>query len=196
VTGFVKLGLAGTHQKENARLAAGACEIIARSHLPFASRITGRSVARGLSRVQTNTRLRARMQALVRNGVPVLFDVAHNPDGIRALTQSLRGTRFRHPVVLFGVMKDKDADAMLKLLTACASSIVGVVPSTGRAMSARELAKRARSVGATFSNGGTVHRGLRIALRLARQGFPLVVTGSHYVAAEAIPLLEKKRPKD
>jgi len=191
-TEFFLPGLAGEHQRENAQLAVRTCEILRRTGVSFASRITGKSVERGLRRVRANTGLRGRRERVRYRGVPMLLDVGHNVDGVRVLADSLKGSRFESPVVIFGVLREKDGSAMIRTLATIASHIVGVVPSTARALRMDALTRIVRQFPVPFTRGGSVRKGLQRALRLAK-GRPLLVTGSHYVVGEVITLLEKDR---
>jgi dihydrofolate synthase/folylpolyglutamate synthase len=196
-TGFLRLGLEGEHQRENARIALRACEIVHRSRSAPGARITDEAIERGLVRVRQNTGLRGRSEEIICEGVRVLLDVGHNVDGIRALTDSLKARGFRSPIVLFGALQDKDVAGMVKLLAKTAGHIIGVVPPTKRALGIKGLARIMRQQSIPFTAEGSVRKGFRRALDLARGRAGLVVTGSHYLVGEVIPLLElrKKKPR-
>ena len=192
-TGFIRTGLRGEHQTENAQLSLRACELLRRSRVPFAHRITRKNVRNGLRRVRRNSRLRGRREVMRANNIPILLDVAHNADGVRALTDSISRTRFRRSIVLFGVMRDKDIREMVRMLAPHAIRIIGVVPETPRALGMGALSKMVRRFNIPFTPGGSVRRGLARALRLSGETTPLVILGSHYVVGEAITALGKKR---
>lgn len=108
-----KLGLAGAHQRFNAAVAAGLCW-----QLP---EIGDDAIVAGLAAVRWPGRLE-------RQG-PVLFDCAHNQQGIEALCAYLDG---QHPAektrVVFGVMEGKPWRPMLQALTSRAHSFVYCPP--------------------------------------------------------------------
>jgi dihydrofolate synthase/folylpolyglutamate synthase len=147
---------------------------------------------RGLERVRLNTGLRARREEIRFKGVSVLLDVGHNVGGITSLADSLAGSRYQNPVVLFGALRDKDVAGMVKPLGRIARHIVGVVPPTSRGLKIHGLTRVLRQQPAGFSVSASVRNGLLRALRLATGRRTLVVTGSHFLVGEVITLLENK----
>lgn len=173
--------LAGPYQDRNLRTAAAVCGILMRRR-PRLLRGPGLSaLRRGFSRVVWNTGLRGRFEVRGRT----IFDVAHNPDGTRALVEGLQAKRLRPAAVVFGVMKDKDYRMMLRELSVLRATLVPVCPRTSRALSSLDLARAARREGLSVVSGGAVRRGMAVARRIAGGGFVLV-TGSHYVVGEAL----------
>ena len=188
----VRPGLAGEHQANNARLAIATCDLLLREHRTRFPRISKAAVVRGIQRVRHNTGLHGRLERMNWRG-KVLLDVAHNPAGTQTLVRALpRGAR-SPKVAVFGVMKDKDYGKMLEALSGTVPAIVVVAPGTGRALSSQRLFREAQKRGAKAIRGGSVGRGLRIARRLAGASGTILVTGSHYVVAEALELMQKKR---
>ena len=75
----------------------------------------------------------------------VVFDGAHNEQGASALAASLDGVfPDRKPVLVTGILADKDYTGMLRLLAPRASSLVCVTPPNSRALPAEDLAATAR----------------------------------------------------
>ncbi|HEY1693365.1 MAG TPA: folylpolyglutamate synthase/dihydrofolate synthase family protein [Polyangiaceae bacterium] len=108
------LGLAGAHQKDNARVAAVLAERIGAS--------TG-AIEEGLADVRWPGRLE-------RIG-HVLLDAAHNPDGASALAAHVRslGLPPERVALVFGTLADKDWAPMLDALAPLAGRRVYVAPS-------------------------------------------------------------------
>ena len=95
------LGLEGPHQRRNAAFAAALLE-----QLPPPWRPDPAAVAAGFARARVPGRLDRRG--------PWLFDVAHNPDGVRALVAALRSAPPPRPVhALVSILGDKDWPEML-----------------------------------------------------------------------------------
>lgn len=184
----VKLDLAGAHQLVNAATALAALEIISGTNsLPAAFRpLDDDAVRRGLQNVRRNTGLRGRMEKF---GSKILLDVAHNPDGVRMLVESLgtrKGVRY---VVVFGVLKDKDYRTMCALLAPIVQHAVTVHPSSPRGLPASVLAKEFRRLGVAASSERSIRAGLTQALHLSGRGMRILVTGSHYVVGDALVAL-------
>jgi dihydrofolate synthase/folylpolyglutamate synthase len=122
-------GLAGAHQRDNARIAVELARRLGISH---------QAIEQGLRDVRWPGRLE-------RIG-DVLLDGAHNPDGARALASHVAGLGIpREQVVLvFGALNDKDWDGMLQALTPVAARRIYVAPQAASrgATDAADLAAR------------------------------------------------------
>jgi len=81
----------------------------------------------------------------------VLLDAAHNPEGARALRAYLAAWHPERPVLVIGLMRDKDADAILRELLPVTSSVIATAANTSRAMPAHELAARVTALDAARS---------------------------------------------
>lgn len=95
------LSLAGPHQRRNAAVAQGIL-----TALPPPYRPTGTQIERafGLARIAGRLDQRGRW----------LFDVAHNPDGMRSLVRALASTRPQRPLhALVSILGDKEWPEML-----------------------------------------------------------------------------------
>ncbi len=184
----IRLGFSGLHQIENARLAFAAVEMIRSRYRHKFSRINNRSVAGGLTHVQKNTALRGRLETIQRSRQYVL-DVAHNPDGIAKLVSYLREKPMNR-VIVFGVMADKDFRSMLRLLSPVAPRLIAVAPANTRALSVRRLTLEAKKFGIAVSKASSVRDGIALAEKGLRSG-QVVITGSHYVAGEAMRYLNQ-----
>jgi len=184
------LGLAGAHQVRNAQTAVSTIDVL--NGLPKTrrqiKRVTSTSVARGLARVVKNTGLHGRLE-FFGNRRRYIMDVAHNPDAIRTLVQTLRRRRLTRLIVVFGVMEDKDYTGMIRELSHVITLLVPVVPASKRGLRLGKLAMSARKAGIRVAGGGSVAQGLRNARRLAEPGSRILVTGSHYVVGEAMAIL-------
>jgi dihydrofolate synthase/folylpolyglutamate synthase len=189
-TGLVRVGLEGAHQTFNAALAVAVLDVLLdrRSSSACYRRLSSACVARGLERVRLNTGLEGRMTHVGR-GKKIILDVAHNRGGMHTAVSSLVGEGIGNLTALFGAMKDKDYLHMLRELEWVADSVITVQAHTSRAVSAAVLCKAARRMGLRALEGGSVARGLRMALRGKRR---VLVIGSHYVVGEALQVLKKK----
>jgi dihydrofolate synthase/folylpolyglutamate synthase len=79
---------------------------------------------------------------------PVLLDVAHNPAGARALTDTLRelfGKKARGRFII-AHMADKNADGFLKEIAPLTAELLCVPLTSSRALPAETLAERARAL--------------------------------------------------
>jgi len=183
VRGPLEVGLAGRHQRVNAALAVRALEL-APALTPSAP-----AVVAGLAGVRWPGRLQ-----LVRREPLVLLDGAHNPAGVAALVAEIEaravGRRVR---VLFGVMRDKGWETMLRALAGIAEEIVVTRPRQPRSAEPNALA-------AVISCPHTICDDPVAAYRmLLARSAPrdlVVVTGSLFLVGDVLPIVDPARAAD
>jgi dihydrofolate synthase/folylpolyglutamate synthase len=181
----LKVSLAGDHQAVNIQVAVAALQLLPS---PYQRQLGCEKFRLGFSSVRKLTGLRGRLEVL-QSQPPVILDVAHNPQGIAASTDSLRRILPGKWLIVFGVMKDKDYRGMLQVLCKHSRMIIGVRPDTPRALRSHEIIKFLHANRSKGTDGHSVENGMRIALNERRIGEPLVITGSHYVAGEVLKFL-------
>jgi dihydrofolate synthase / folylpolyglutamate synthase len=186
----LRVGLLGRHQAANAALAMAIVEALADAGI---GRDDPAATRRGLAGV----RWPGRLELVDLPDTPdVVLDGAHNPHGAAALAAALDELRpllsAGSPVILLGVLVDKDVAAMLAPLRGAASLrgarvVATTVPDTPRALPAGQVAA-AWGAGAIAVADPTA--ALRRALDEARTtGGPLVVCGSLYLVGHVRKLL-------
>lgn len=178
--GALHLPLLGLYQPDNAELVLRAVQILRMQgvQLPDAA------VRAGLA----SCRWHGRFEVLRRNPL-VLFDGAHNPDGMRKTTESLAYYfgRTRQLIIVIGVMADKDYQCYPELLRGLAAQVYTVTPDQKRALSADALCKVFADAGIPAEACRTVPEALR---RARRSGKPVVGLGSLYLYPEFLSALE------
>lgn len=120
---------------------------------------------------------------LLRRDPPLVLDGAHNPDAAAVLASAIRDS-FRHelPVIVLGVLTDKDVEGIVRALADVASVFVATENGSPRCLPAAELAEVVLSV---TGNRAIVAPDLHDALAVARERGDVagvVVTGSLYTA--------------
>jgi dihydrofolate synthase/folylpolyglutamate synthase len=105
-------------------------------------------------------------------------DGAHNPDGAHHLVEQL--DRDDHTIVA-SILADKDVDAMLGILRRAGARFVATSSSSARALSARDLAERARP---HFDHVEVVDDPVAALVRAHELGEPVLVTGSLYLLGD------------
>lgn len=178
--------LAGDHQRMNARTAIAAVNIIAQHCV-----IGNDAIRKGLAQTSELTGLRGR-QELIPQNPPILLDAGHNPDGIRTLINRLKKNLHQRIVIIFGVMKDKDYRSMVRMFKQIGAVIVAVQPAGERALSVSEIIEQCRRNGLESIPALGISEALRIGRKTAGPKGLLVITGSHYLIGEVLPLIEKK----
>ncbi|MHB1020428.1 MAG: bifunctional folylpolyglutamate synthase/dihydrofolate synthase [Coriobacteriia bacterium] len=120
---------------------------------------------------------------LLRREPPLVLDGAHNPDAAAVLASAIRDSfRGELPVVVLGVLADKDAEGIVRALADAASVFVATQNGSPRCLPAAELADVVFRV---TGSRAIVAPDLREALAVGREWggrAGVVVTGSLYTA--------------
>ena len=169
--GMLRLGLPGLYQPENAALVLRAVPVLRSRGV----KIPDAAVREGLRRC----RWAARME-LLRKEPYVIFDGAHNPDGMKTACETLRrffGAR-RQIYFVIGVMADKDYQQYPEMLRDLASQIDTVTPDHPRALPAERLAAVFAEAGLPVRAAASVGDAVRSAVQ---SGKTVVGLGSLYL---------------
>ncbi len=176
--GGLRVNVTGTFQLQNLTLILTAIAELRRQHVV----ITDEAVRNGLQHVH----LPGRFTQL--SASPLTYaDVAHNPDGMAALVQSIQAIDPEPNVTwILGVLADKAVTPMLTSLLPTAKAVYTVTPDNPmRALPAQQLAADIAALDPNVSvqvmpdmptAWQTVHQ--------AATGGPIVVSGSFYVVRE------------
>lgn len=174
------LGLPGPHQRWNAALALAALRA---AGFYFAAPL----INEGLSSVQWPARFQ-------RVRPDLIIDGAHNPDAARVLTQTwLEQFPQQKAHIIFGSVAGKDTATVLREIAPITASIAFTAIDSPRTLSAEKLHQIWQSL-ALPSVPITTHATLAEACSSSRtpQDRPTLITGSLYLAGEALALLENK----
>jgi dihydrofolate synthase/folylpolyglutamate synthase len=188
--GVVRTPLLGAHQARNAALAAMAAEILL-EELP------DDRVARALERGIAAARWPARAERIP-GDPPVLVDVAHNTAGAAALAATIPSMFPSRPVaVVAGFAQDKDHDAILRALAPATSRFFLTEFAGERATPADQLLRAAPPGGPACEAVPLIPEAVARAKEWARsKGGAVVITGSFFVIAEALPALGREVPRE
>ncbi|MGI8784588.1 MAG: bifunctional folylpolyglutamate synthase/dihydrofolate synthase, partial [Acidobacteriota bacterium] len=112
----IQLGLLGKHQVRNALVALRTCEILAEKK---GWTIEGEQIVQGLE----DCRWPGRLETFSLAGRALFVDGAHNEEAIRQLVLFIRNHLGGKVDLVFGIMRDKDLDAIARLLAPVAATI-------------------------------------------------------------------------
>lgn len=121
----------------------------------------------------------------------VIADIGHNAHALRHNFAQLE-TRATHGlIIVYGIMADKDLDAILPLMPRGATYIF-TTPDTPRALPAEEILRRFQAYGAEAPAVAipSVPAAVRRALELAMPDTIIYIGGSTFVVADALPLFQ------
>ncbi len=176
--------LKGKHQYGNA---AAVLMVIAQMErlLP----VSEASIQQGLQTIQ----LKGRFQ-LIEDDIPVLLDVAHNPQAVTALLSYLKDTfPDKRIVAVFAMMKDKDISAVIEIIKSVISHWYFVPLSISRAVSetfVRECFTQCNIKNVTLGNKNCAEA-FNLAKNNAQQGDLILVFGSFFLVSEFLAEFEK-----
>jgi len=163
----------GSHQIKNASLAIAVIEELVLS----AWTIPEEAIRRGIEK----TRFPGRFE-LVSKNPDVIIDGAHTPEGMRLLKSALRqeypGVK---PLMLLGMLRDKNYERLVKLIAPQAREIVCVAPQGARALDPGELASLVRSLGVPASSADSIVEGFAILRGMATAQDVILAAGSLYM---------------
>ena len=172
----IKLGMFGSHQVKNASLALATIEeLVSKGYS-----ISDEAIRFGLGK----TRFPGRFEILAEKP-DVIIDGAHTPEGMRLLKSTLlRLYPGKKPLLLLGVLKDKNYDILLRTICPAAGSVVCVEPESDRALAAGDLAEIIRGLGVPAERASDVREGYELLRSRAAAEDVIVATGSLYMIGE------------
>lgn len=179
----VFVSLNGAHQGENAALAIVAAEAF------FDAPIEDDVLAEALSTVTVP----GRFEIMQRNPL-VVIDAAHNPDGARVATHTLREGfgDGRTLILVIGLLKGREISAMLDELDArSAEFVICCTADSPRAFTADEIAAVARVKGIDAETVPGIDDALDRAFAVADDDAIIFVVGTVYVVGHARSILRR-----
>ncbi|MGB7842661.1 MAG: folylpolyglutamate synthase/dihydrofolate synthase family protein [Salinimicrobium sp.] len=172
--------LKGHYQKRNIKTVLQTLEVL--RNLKWT--IPEAAVENGLQNVIKNTGLRGRWE-IIQQHPKVICDTAHNKEGLRFAMQQLQEEDFAGLKMVFGVVNDKDLDAILPLLPINAKYFF-CRPDVARGMDAEVLKNYAAQKGLFGEVYSSVPEAYQAALKQASREDVVYVGGSTFTVAEII----------
>ncbi len=182
--GKSRIRLLGKHQIENATTALAVLDFLKKKD----SRITDQGIKNGFKKV----RIPARCQIISRSPL-IMIDGAHNPESAQALYDVIRDIFKRKAVVIFGSSQGKLVKEMFKIIAPVTKQFILTQSQNPRHIPSSELVETLKSVKVPFIITKSVKSAINLTLTEKNRKTPLVITGSFYVASEALKYLAKHR---
>jgi dihydrofolate synthase/folylpolyglutamate synthase len=176
--------MTGDYQAQNIRTVLAAAEILEQRgtiQLPLSA------VIAALGHVKKTTGIRGRWETLQQRPF-IVSDVAHNPAGIEEVMRQWAGVKAEKKHILTGFVRDKDVAAALALFPTDAiyHFTQAQIP---RALPVDELQTIAGSLSLQGKTYSSVQEALSAVLRELGEDDALLITGSFFIAGEAIQVL-------
>lgn len=181
----LKLSLLGTYQIYNAANVLTAIDILNENGY----KIKIQSVYNGLK----NSTWQGRFEVLTHDPI-VIFDGAHNPDGMSVAIKSIKHYFNGQPVVfLMGIMADKEYQYYVDIVKDIADTIFTVTPDNPRSLDCKKLCEffKSHNINSVYSE--IFDDGVKKAVSYAKsRNLPLIALGSLYMYSDFIKCLKNK----
>lgn len=179
----IKIGLLGLYQPKNTALVLDTVDLL--RELGIA--ISNENVYFGLQNAVWNARFE-----IICDSPRVIFDGAHNAEGIRAAKESVKHYfGDERLIAVSGVLSDKDYTQIGKDISDIADTVFTITPKNPRALSAKEYSGVISSFGVEAVPCTDTEQALQSALALAdEKKKSVIVLGSLYTYGEVCELLE------
>ena len=167
----LRTGILGSYQPQNATVALEVVSVLRGRGW----RIPDEAVRAGVAQTRWPGRFEIVEGGSSPDGFAIVVDGGHNPQGARALADSLAEVfPGRKPVFVIGVLEDKDYPRMLEDVLPLSSAFVCVTPDNPRALPAHKLARAIRwtgqdLLGCSACVNPVVARDFEDAIRRARE---------------------------
>ena len=170
----------GWYQKENIKTAVSTLKILQKKGW----KISKDAITKGLLNVAKNTGLKGRWQTLGESP-KVICDTGHNEDGLKQITAQLKSESYDQLHIVWGMVDDKDAISILKLLPKEAK-YYWCKPNINRGLSVIRLVQVANELGLVGDEFSSVELAKQKALSLATSSDMVFIGGSTFVVAEVV----------
>ncbi len=167
----IKLPLLGRYQMENLALSLGALDTIGIQ--------VNDSIAK---KALSNLKIPGRLEIVKESKFTFIFDVAHNPEGIRVLRENLERLKLKPSFAIVGVMRDKDWKGMILELSNAAENFLFIPLPLPRAEDPRRLHEWSTSKDIPSIAFDDAETAVKYALE---RGKVMLFTGSFYTVSEA-----------
>lgn len=187
-----ELDLKGDYQVNNLRTVLTALYVLSQNQ-SFLSLVgkgwSDLNIKEGLKTAAASTGLRGRWETLNVNPL-VICDTGHNVHGLSVVFSQLRKQTFLRLFSIIGFVADKDIEKIMGLLPV-SSYFYFTQANIPRALDAKLLAKRCKSVGLQGEVALSVEEAILKFRSVCKEGDLLFIGGSTFIVAEAIEFFEK-----
>ena len=176
----LKVSLLGWYQKKNIVTTLAACKIL----IELGYKIDDTNIYKGMEEVTSSTGLLGRWQILDHNP-RVICDTGHNEAGIKAVVEQIENTPYEKLHIIWGMVNDKDTDAILALLPTEATYYFtrAAIPRSLDEKLLMEKAEKFNLRGKCFSN---VKISLNEAKKNSTHNDLIFIGGSTFIVADIL----------
>jgi dihydrofolate synthase/folylpolyglutamate synthase len=179
----VRIGMLGSYQPKNACIVLAACDIFNESGIS----IDEMSIRGGLIKASWPARFE-----IINDDPLVIFDGAHNPQGIGVAVESIKSYfPDKKVVVLSGVLRDKDYTTIAKSISEIALYVYTITPENPRALTAEKYARIILDNGVNSLPCQSISEAILLAKQKAlEENTALICLGSLYTYGEVLSAIK------
>ena len=179
----MEISLIGDHQVNNAVLALTVIKVL-RDYRNI--EIDENSIRRAF----LNTRWAGRIEKIKDNPI-FIIDGAHNEDGARSLSKTLKKQfKGKKMTLLIGMLKDKDIDSVLEILMDNFDKVITTTPDSDRAISCEELKEKIQKYKQNVTHITNIDDAVKYALDNASEDEVIISAGSLYMIGHVRQLVK------
>lgn len=177
IAGKYKIKNLGEHQIENALTAWTVLNYLRkRDH-----RINETGIKKGLAQAQIS----GRCQIISQNPL-TMIDSAHNPESARSLANVIKNIIKEKPIIVFGASQGKLVGKILQILLPVTGKFIFTQSKNPRRVPVQTLLKICHNKTVITKSAESISKAIELARKLSKKRIPIVITGSFYVAGEAL----------
>lgn len=174
----IAIDLLGIYQTKNLFTVLETCHQLNKQSFKLNYQI----ITSALSQIKNLTGLLGRWQIIGENPL-IILDVAHNKDGVTQIVQQLQQTSYNNLHCIFGMVKDKDHDAVLQLLPKKAKYYF-TQAHIERALPCEVLQEKAKQFNLKGNFYADVNKAIESAKSNAKPNDLIIVFGSVFLIGE------------
>jgi dihydrofolate synthase/folylpolyglutamate synthase len=154
--------------------------------------VTESEIKKGVRRIKQNTGYFGRLEVIKSKGFKYIFDISHNPDGIKSALNNLKDMKIR--TVIFGMMSDKDYKSSVEELQKYFNNIIFTIPNYKRALSPDIMMdyalKNRKKRGRVLYRSENVSDALKTAKNITHKNDYILIIGSFFLVSDAVKILK------
>ncbi|MGI6662294.1 MAG: bifunctional folylpolyglutamate synthase/dihydrofolate synthase [Bacillota bacterium] len=183
----VRVPLLGRHQQANAAVAVAALEFGRPKNRDGRFRLDRSAVRHGIA----TTQWPGRMEVMSKHPL-IILDGAHNPEGAKALRDTLVSFPKKRTVCVVGILGDKSYKEATSLIAPLCDEVIVTKPDTPRSLDPDLLAAEVKRYLPSVTVEPDLHKALEEALKRTGQEDMLLVSGSLYLVGSARTYISSK----
>jgi dihydrofolate synthase/folylpolyglutamate synthase len=150
----------------------------------FDSRINWQGIFQGFKKENIPSRCQ-----IVQKNPLIMVDVAHNPDSAISLRETIQDIFHKRIILVFGASKEKMVKEMFKILMPITKRVILTKAKSFRAYDPEDLAELIKPYSVSYQLTKSVREAIGDGLKKVSKDALIVITGSFYVAGEALQIL-------